>query len=246
MTPLVAVNNLIKDFPARGGLFRGGAGVRAVDDVSFTIAPGETFGLVGESGCGKSMTALSLMRLVPPPGRVTGGRIRLDGRELTALPEREMRAIRGAKLAMIFQEPMTSLNPVFTVGSQIAEAIRLHTDVGRRAAWDRAVELLALDDDRARSDPRRPDRQAGIGQSLLHRGASGFQIAGPPIGHPPGAQGPRAVRVHGEILLCRAGFPSRSAWGEGKHSTIREAYLALSFSNTSSAKTSGASPKPSR
>ena len=88
------------------------------------------------------MTALSLMRLVPPPGRITAGRVRLDGRDLTTLPEREMRQVRGAKLAMIFQEPMTSLNPVFTVGSQVAEAIRLHRDVGRAAAWERAVALL--------------------------------------------------------------------------------------------------------
>jgi peptide/nickel transport system ATP-binding protein len=117
--------------------------VRAVDRVSFSLAAGRVLGLVGESGCGKSVSALSLMRLVPPPGRIMGGRVLLDGQDLLALPEREMRTVRGAGLGMIFQEPMTSLNPVFTVGSQIAEAVRLHRSVGRRAAWDRAVELLA-------------------------------------------------------------------------------------------------------
>jgi peptide/nickel transport system ATP-binding protein len=116
---------------------------RAVNGVSFMLDSGQVLGLVGESGCGKSVTALSLMRLVPPPGRIVGGQVRLDGRDLLALPEREMRRVRGAGLGMIFQEPMTSLNPVFTVGSQIAEAVRLHQRVGRRAAWERAVELLA-------------------------------------------------------------------------------------------------------
>jgi peptide/nickel transport system ATP-binding protein len=99
-------------------------------------------GLVGESGCGKSMTALSLMRLVPPPGRITGGEVLLDGRNLLSLSASEMRHVRGAGVGMIFQEPMTSLNPVFTIGSQIAEAVRIHRGLGRRAAWSRAVELL--------------------------------------------------------------------------------------------------------
>jgi oligopeptide/dipeptide ABC transporter ATP-binding protein len=115
---------------------------RAVDGVSFRIEAGSVLGLVGESGCGKSVTALSLMRLVPPPGRIVAGDVRLEGRALLALSEREMRAVRGAGLAMVFQEPMTSLNPVFTVGSQIAEAVALHRNVGRREAWARAVELL--------------------------------------------------------------------------------------------------------
>jgi oligopeptide/dipeptide ABC transporter ATP-binding protein len=150
---LLDVDGLEVTFPANGG-----PPARAVAGVSFTLEAGRVLGLVGESGCGKSMTALSLMRLVPPPGRMTGGHVRLDGRELTTLPEREMRAVRGARLAMIFQEPMTSLNPVFTVGSQIAEAIRLHTDVGRAGAWDRAVELLGevgipAPSDRARDFP---------------------------------------------------------------------------------------------
>jgi peptide/nickel transport system ATP-binding protein len=123
-------------------IVRDGTVARAVDHVSFALDPGRVLGLVGESGCGKSMTALSLMRLVPPAARIVGGEVRLDGEDLFALPEREMRRARGAGLAMVFQEPMTSLNPVFTVGSQIAEAVRLHTDLGRRDAWARAVELL--------------------------------------------------------------------------------------------------------
>jgi len=119
-----------------------GRHVHAVNHVSFAIEAGRVLGLVGESGCGKSMTALSMMRLVPSPGRIAGGRVLLDGRDLLALPEREMRAVRGAGLAMIFQEPMTALNPVFTVGSQIAEALRLHRPMGRREAWERATALL--------------------------------------------------------------------------------------------------------
>src|SRR6266566_7573517 len=135
--PLLDVRDLRTSFFLEGGE------ARAVDGVSFALDAGRVLGLVGESGCGKSVTALSLMRLVPPPGRIVGGEVRLDGRDLLGLPERAMRAVRGAGLPMIFQEPMTSLNPVFTVGSQIAEAVRLHRPVSRRAAWERAVELLA-------------------------------------------------------------------------------------------------------
>src|SRR5439155_882209 len=127
----------------RTSFFLEGGEARAVDGVSFALDAGRVLGLVGESGCGKSVTALSLMRLVPPPGRIVGGEVFFDGRDLLTLPERDMRAVRGAGLAMIFQEPMTSLNPVFTVGSQIAEAVRLHRPVSRREAWERAVELLA-------------------------------------------------------------------------------------------------------
>ncbi|HJQ84834.1 MAG TPA: ABC transporter ATP-binding protein [Candidatus Binatia bacterium] len=115
---------------------------RAVDGVSFALDPGRVLGLVGESGCGKSMTALSLMRLVPPPGKIVGGVVRFEGRDLLRLAESEMRAIRGAGMAMIFQEPMTSLDPVFTIGSQIAEALRVHRPISRRDAWARAIELL--------------------------------------------------------------------------------------------------------
>src|SRR5437762_5336159 len=135
--PLLEVRDLRTSFFLEGGE------ARAVDGVSFALDAGRVLGLVGESGCGKSVTALSLMRLVPPPGRIVGGEVRLDGRDLLGLPERAMRALRGAGLAMIFQEPMTSLNPVFTVGSQAAEAVRLHRPVSRREAWERAVELLA-------------------------------------------------------------------------------------------------------
>jgi oligopeptide/dipeptide ABC transporter ATP-binding protein len=114
--------------------------VRAVDDVSFALRQGETLSLVGESGCGKSVTALSVLRLVAPPGRIAGGEILFAGRDLLKLSESEMRAIRGNDIAMIFQDPMTSLNPVFTVGEQIAEAIRLHRGVSKREAWNQAVE----------------------------------------------------------------------------------------------------------
>jgi peptide/nickel transport system ATP-binding protein len=117
--------------------------VLAVDDVSFSIPPGGTLGVVGESGCGKSLTALSVMRLVPePPGRVVGGQIRFQGEDLLALPEARMRRVRGRHLSMVFQEPMTSLNPVYTVGEQIAEGVRLHQGLSRAAAREHAVEML--------------------------------------------------------------------------------------------------------
>lgn len=116
--------------------------VRSVDDVSFTIEQGETLSLVGESGCGKSVTALSMMRLVSAPGRVVGGEVLFEGRDLLKLSPAEMRAIRGDDIAMIFQDPMTSLNPVYTVGEQIAEAIRLHRKVSKREAWNQAIEAM--------------------------------------------------------------------------------------------------------
>ncbi len=116
---------------------------RAVHDVSFDIRCGEVLALVGESGCGKSVTALSILRLVPdPPGRIVGGEIRFDNRDLLSLSEREMRAIRGKEIAMIFQEPMTSLNPVFRVGSQVGEAIMLHSGASRREARMRTIEMF--------------------------------------------------------------------------------------------------------
>jgi peptide/nickel transport system ATP-binding protein len=118
---------------------------RAVDGVSFAIDAGKTLGMVGESGCGKSMTALSILRLVPsPPGRIVGGEIFYHGRDLLRLSEAEMRKVRGNEIAMIFQEPMTSLNPVFTVGDQIGEAIRLHQRTSRRETRERVVEMLRL------------------------------------------------------------------------------------------------------
>jgi peptide/nickel transport system ATP-binding protein len=119
--------------------------VRAVDDVDFYINKGETLGVVGESGCGKSVTALSIMRLIPqPPGRIVAGEINYNGRNLLKLSPSEMRKIRGKEISMIFQEPMTSLNPVFTVGEQIAEALRLHEGLGRRDAMDKTVDMLRL------------------------------------------------------------------------------------------------------
>ena len=123
--------------------FRTEAGVgRAVDGLSLHLGRGETLGLVGESGCGKSLAALSVLRLVAPPGRIEGGRVRLRGRDLLGLDEEEMRGVRGNEIAMIFQEPMTSLNPVLTCGDQIAEAVRRHQDVGRQEARERAVDMM--------------------------------------------------------------------------------------------------------
>ena len=116
--------------------------VPAVDDVSFEIRAGETLGLVGESGSGKSVTALSIMRLVQPPGRIVRGQIRFKGRDLLTLSEREMQSVRGAEIALIFQEPMTALNPVFTIGDQIAETLLVHGRASRRDAKTRAIELL--------------------------------------------------------------------------------------------------------
>jgi oligopeptide/dipeptide ABC transporter ATP-binding protein len=151
--PLLAIENLRT-------YFHTGAGVaRAVDGLSLDIAAGETVGLVGESGCGKSVSALSILRLVAPPGRIeAGSRIRFEERDLLTLDERAMRAIRGNRIAMIFQEPMTALNPVFTVGSQVAEVARIHAGASRADAWKRAVEMLdrvgiPAPDERAREYP---------------------------------------------------------------------------------------------
>src|SRR5439155_25576379 len=118
---------------------------RAVDGVSFHVIPGETLAIVGESGCGKSVTALSVLRLIPsPPGRIVSGAIRFAGRDLLGLSEAQMREVRGNEISMIFQEPMTSLNPVLTIGHQIAETLTLHQGLDRRAALARAVEMLRL------------------------------------------------------------------------------------------------------
>jgi peptide/nickel transport system ATP-binding protein len=137
VVPLLAVEGLVTRFVGRQGA------VRAVDDVSFTVEAGRCLGLVGESGCGKSVTALSILRLLPsPPAEIAGGRVLLDGKDLLALPERGMRAVRGQEIAMVFQEPMTSLNPVYTVGWQIVEALQLHQSISRKQARDRAIELL--------------------------------------------------------------------------------------------------------
>ena len=139
MTAQLEVESLGTWFYTRQGI------VKAVDGVDFQVASGETLAIVGESGCGKSMTALSLMRLVPePPGRIVSGTIKLGGRDLLALSEEEMRKVRGNEISMIFQEPMTSLNPVMTIGKQIAEALILHRNLSRRQAMKRAVEMLDL------------------------------------------------------------------------------------------------------
>jgi oligopeptide/dipeptide ABC transporter ATP-binding protein len=141
---VVEVRDLKMYFPITRGLLRRKVGdIKAVDDVSFEIKKNETLGLVGESGCGKSITALSIMRLVPsPPGRISGGRVLFRDRDLLQLSEEEMRRVRGNRISMVFQEPMTSLNPVFTVGDQIMEAIRLHQGLKGSAARDKAVEAL--------------------------------------------------------------------------------------------------------
>ena len=137
MPPLLSVRNLQTYF------YRDGRVARAVDDVSFDIHPGETLTLVGESGCGKSVTALSLLQLVPsPPGEIVGGEVFLGGRDLLRLGATELRRVRGGEMAMIFQDPMASLNPVYTVGKQIAEAVRTHTSASRGSARRRAIELL--------------------------------------------------------------------------------------------------------
>ncbi len=134
---LLSVENLSTYFYTPGGV------AKAVQDVGFTIQSGKTFALVGESGCGKSVTALSIMRLIPnPPGKIVAGKIIFDGKNLLALPEKQLRQIRGNRIAMIFQEPMTSLNPVFTIGSQICETVRLHQKIGAAQARKIAIEML--------------------------------------------------------------------------------------------------------
>src|SRR4051794_91731 len=135
---ILEVDNLQTHFFTRDGV------VRAVDGVSYRLAKGETLGVVGESGCGKSIGALSILRLVPPPGRIVGGAIRYEGRNLLELSEAEMRDLRGNRISMIFQEPMTSLNPVLTIGRQIAETVKLHQGLSSAAATGRAVEMMRL------------------------------------------------------------------------------------------------------
>ncbi|HWG35581.1 MAG TPA: ABC transporter ATP-binding protein, partial [Gemmatimonadaceae bacterium] len=137
--PLLSVSDLRTYFHA------GDVVARAVDGVSFDVTEGETIAVVGESGSGKSVTALSILRLIRPPGRIEpASAVRFQGRDLLQLSDDEMRTVRGNRIAMIFQEPMSALNPVLTVGEQIAEVVRVHTNASHHDAWERAVEMLAL------------------------------------------------------------------------------------------------------
>lgn len=136
--PLLAVKQLKTYFYTEDGI------VRAVDGVDFEVYPGEVLGLVGESGCGKSVTSLSIMRLVSKPGRIDGGEILLDGNNLLHLSEEDMVKIRGNRVSMIFQQPQTALNPVFKVGDQLAEVLNVHQDLGKEAGWTRAIALLKM------------------------------------------------------------------------------------------------------
>jgi peptide/nickel transport system ATP-binding protein len=138
METLIDVRNLTTVFETEQG------GARVVDGVSFRVDSAEAVGLVGESGCGKSVTALSIMRLISPPGWIAGGEILFEGRDLLALSEKEMRKVRGNKISIVFQEPLTSLNPVFTCGEQVREAIALHQKVSRSESKARAIEMLRL------------------------------------------------------------------------------------------------------
>lgn len=161
---LLEVRNLKTQFPTRAGL------VRAVDDVSFHIDRGELLGLVGESGCGKSMTALSIMRLIAPPGKIVEGEILFEERDLLKLSNREMRNVRGNDIAMIFQDPMTSLNPVFTVGEQIAEALRLHRNLSRKDARNAAVAAMrevSIPDPELRADDYPHQLSGGMRQRVM-------------------------------------------------------------------------------
>jgi oligopeptide transport system ATP-binding protein len=139
LPPLLVVNDLHTEFRTGAGL------VRAVDGISYTVDPGETVAIVGESGSGKSVSALSVLRLIPdPPGRITQGEIRFAGRDIMQLTDAEMREVRGGDIGMVFQEPMTSLNPVLTIGRQITETVEQHRGMDRAAAHRRAIELLGL------------------------------------------------------------------------------------------------------
>jgi peptide/nickel transport system ATP-binding protein len=164
MSHLLEVRDLQTHFRTRAGV------VRAVDGVSFTLDRGELLGLVGESGCGKSVTALSVMRLVAPPGRIVAGEIKFDGEDLMRASDARLREIRGDDIAMIFQDPMTSLNPVYTVGEQIAEALRLHRRMNRRQARDAAVEAMrevAIPDPARRADDYPHQLSGGMRQRVM-------------------------------------------------------------------------------
>lgn len=164
MPHLLEVKNVQTHFPTRAGL------VKAVDGVSFHIERGELLGLVGESGCGKSITALSVMRLIAPPGKIVAGEILFEGVNLLKISDEKMRQIRGNDIAMIFQDPMTSLNPVFTVGEQIAEALRLHRTLSRKQAKTAAIEAMrevAIPDPARRIDDYPHQLSGGMRQRVM-------------------------------------------------------------------------------
>jgi peptide/nickel transport system ATP-binding protein len=162
--PVLSVRGLVTSFPVGRGR------AAAVDGVNLEVAPGEVLALVGESGCGKSVTALSLLRLVPKPGRIDSGSIRIAGRDVLALPVSELRSVRGREAAMIFQEPMTSLSPVQTVGAQVVEALRLHAPLSQAQARRRAVELfeqVRIPDPDARFDAYPHELSGGLKQRVM-------------------------------------------------------------------------------
>jgi len=164
MSHLLEVKNLQTQFRTRAGV------VRAVDGVSFRLGRGELLGLVGESGCGKSVTALSVMRLVAPPGKIVGGEVLFDGEDLLKASESRLREIRGDDIAMIFQDPLTSLNPVYTVGEQIAEALRLHRKMNHRQAREAAVEAMrevSIPDPARRADDYPHQLSGGMRQRVM-------------------------------------------------------------------------------
>ena len=164
VTPALEIDGLTTCFETRDGM------AVAVDGMSYSVGRGETLGVVGESGCGKSVTALSALRLIQKPGRITAGRVLLDGRDLLGLSEPEMRRVRGNTLSMIFQDPMTSLNPVLTIGQQIAEIATLHQGLSRREAMDRAAEMLRLvqiPDQRRRLDEYPHQLSGGMRQRVM-------------------------------------------------------------------------------
>jgi oligopeptide transport system ATP-binding protein len=165
VNPLLRVHELVSEFSGDGSR------VRAVDGVSFELGRGEVLGVVGESGSGKSVTALSILGLLPRPhGRIVSGSVQFDGQELIGLPERELRSLRGRRIAMIFQDPMSSLNPYLKVGEQLAEVCRLHLGLGRKPAWQRAIELLArvqIQDAARRADQYPHELSGGMRQRAM-------------------------------------------------------------------------------
>jgi oligopeptide/dipeptide ABC transporter ATP-binding protein len=162
--PLLAVDNLTVAFPSRAGPRR------VVEDLSYALGAGRTLGVVGESGCGKTVAALALLRLVPPPGRIEAGAIRLDGTEVTALDDAGLRRLRGQRIAMVFQDPAAALNPVYTIGAQVAESFRLHRAMDARAARAAAVEMLAqvgIPDPRRRAEAYPHQLSGGMRQRAM-------------------------------------------------------------------------------